>query len=58
MFCSWIEASAESRRIVISVRLISRLKRTVAILCLIAADRAMSSPNVELCVGIMDSPAR
>ena len=58
MCCSWMPASAESRRMVISVRLISSEKMTAAILCLIAADRTMSSPMVELCVGIMALPAR
>ena len=43
---------------VISFRLISSEKMHVAMLCLIAADRAMSSPSVELCVGIIDRPAR
>ena len=51
---SWIWASAESTRMVISERLISSEKTAVAILCLIAAARAMSSPIVELWVGIID----
>ena len=45
MCCSWMPASAESRRMVISVRLISSEKTTAAILCLIAADRTMSRPR-------------
>ena len=43
---------------VISLRLISSEKMTAVRPCLIAADRAMSSPSVELCVGIIDAPAR
>ena len=58
MFCSGIRASAESSRMVISLRPISRLKMTVDILCWIAAVRAMSSPRVELWVGIIGVPAR
>ena len=46
--CSWICASADSTRIVISVRLISREKIAVACLCRIAAARAMSRPMVDL----------
>ena len=51
-------ASADSSRIVISFRPISRLNSTVAMLCLMAAARAKSSASVELCVGIMPRPAR
>ena len=43
---------------VISLRLISNENTHVVIWCLIAADRAMSSPSVELCVGIIAGPAR
>ncbi len=58
MWCSATRASADSSRMVISVRLISREKTQVAMLCLIAADRAMSSPSVELWVGTIVGPAR
>ena len=51
-------ASAESRRMAISLRLISREKITVVWLCLIAADRATSRASVELCVGMNVRPAR
>ena len=43
---------------VISLRLISREKIAVAIWWWIAAARAMSTPSVELCVGIIERPAR
>ena len=42
----------------ISVRLISREKMTVAMWWWMAAERAMSSPSVELCVGTIDRVAR
>ena len=58
MWCSGTRASAESSRMVISLRLISSEKMQVAMLFLIAADRAMSSPSVELWVGIIARPAR
>jgi len=51
-------ASAESSRIVISLRPISRLNSTVARLFLMAAARAKSSARVELWVGTMPRPAR
>ena len=51
-FCNGIRASAESRRMVISVQLMLRLKMTVGRSCLIAAERARSRARVELCVGI------
>ena len=57
-FCRCTRASAESRRMVISLRLISSEKTTDVMLCLIDADRAMSMPMVELCVGIIERPAR
>ena len=53
MLCSGTRASADSSRMVISFRLISRLKITVGKPCLIAAARARSSASVELCVGII-----
>ena len=56
--CSGTRASAESSRMVISLRLISRLNITVASRCLIAAARARSKASVELWVGIMLRPAR
>ncbi len=46
-FCNGIRASAESNRMVISVRLISRLKMTEVMPCLIDAARAMSRPSVD-----------
>ena len=58
MWCSGIRASADSSRMVISLRLISREKITLVMRCLIAADRQKSSPRVELCVGIIERPAR
>jgi hypothetical protein len=51
-------ASADSSRIVISFRPISRLNSTVVMPCLMAAARAKSSASVELWVGIMLRPAR
>ena len=48
MFCSGTRASADSRRMVISLRLISREKITEVRPCLIDADRAMSSASVDL----------
>ena len=51
-------ASALSRRMTISLRLISRLKMTLARPCAIDAERAMSRPRVELWVGTMPRPAR
>ena len=53
MWCSGTRASAESSRMVISLRLISSEKIARRHACLIAADRAMSSPSVELWVGII-----
>ena len=41
---------------VISLRLISSEKTTDVMSCLIEADRAMSMPMVELCVGIIERP--
>ena len=58
MWLSGTRASAESRRMVISVRVISRLKKQLAMLLWIDAARQMSRPRVELCVGIMAAPAR
>jgi hypothetical protein len=58
MFCRCTRASADSRRMVISLRLISSEKITDAMLCLIDAARARSSPSVELWVGIIDRLAR
>ena len=58
MWCSGTRASADSSRMVISLRLISREKIAVASLCLIDADRAKSSASVELCVGTIARPAR
>ena len=51
-------ASADSSRMVISLRPISRLNSTVLMLFLMAAARAKSSASVELWVGIMLRPAR
>ena len=48
MWLSGIRASADSSRMVISVRLISSEKMQLVSPCLIDADRAMSSPSVEL----------
>ena len=48
MWCSGTRASAESSRMVISVRPISREKMQVARPCLIAAERAKSRPSVLL----------
>ena len=45
---SWMVASADRMRMVISVRLISSENTAVAMLCLIAAARAMSMPRVDL----------
>ena len=56
--CIGTRASADSSRIVISLRPISRLNTTVGSLCLIVAERAKSSASAELCVGIMACPAR
>ena len=55
---SRIPASADSSRMVISVLLISSEKITEARWCLTAACRATSRARVELCVGIIDRPAR
>ncbi len=56
MECSGTRASAESSRIVISLRLISRLKITAVWPALTEAALARSRASVELWVGIM--PAR
>ncbi len=48
IFCRWMRASADSRRIVISLRLISSEKTTLVWPCLMDADRAMSRPSVDL----------
>ena len=56
--CSGTRASAESSRMVISLRLISRLKITEVRPALTEAARARSRARVELCVGIMPRPAR
>ncbi len=45
--CSWMVASADRMRMVISVRLISSENTAAAMLCLIAAARAMSIPSVD-----------
>ena len=58
MLCSGTRASAASRRMVISLRAISSEKMQVVMLCLMAAERAMSRPSVELWVGTMARPAR
>ena len=47
MCCSWIPASADSSRMVISVLLISSEKITEARLCLMEALRTMSKPRVD-----------
>ena len=49
MWCSGTCASAESRRMTISLRLISREKMTLARPCLMDAARAMSTPEGRLC---------
>ena len=51
-------ASADSSRIVISLRPISRLNSTVVMPFLMAAARAKSKARVELWVGIMERLAR
>ena len=56
--CSGTRASADSRRMVISFRPISRLNSTVAMPCRMAAARAKSRARVELWVGSMPRPAR
>ncbi len=48
MWCSAICASAESNRMTISLRLISSEKMTLVRPCLMEADRARSSPRVDL----------
>ena len=48
MFCSGTCASAESMRMVISLRLISSEKITEVMPCLIDADRRMSRASVDL----------
>ena len=58
MWLSGTFASAESRRIMISERVISRLKKTLVRLLWIDAARQKSRARVELCVGIIDRPAR
>ena len=58
MFCSGTCASADSSRIVSSVRPISRENTTEVRPCLMDADRQMSSAIVELWVGIIDRDAR
>ena len=55
MWLSGMRASADSSRMVISVRLISSEKITLVRPCLIDAARAMSRPRVELWVGIIAS---
>ena len=55
---SLILASADNRRMTISVRLISREKMTLAIPCLTEHERMKSMLSVELCVGTMARPAR
>ena len=47
MWCKGTRASAESRRMVISLRLISSEKMQVAMLFLMAALRATSNPSVD-----------
>ena len=56
--CIGTRASADSSRMVISLRPISRLNSTVLMPFLMAAARAKSSARVELWVGIMPRPAR
>ena len=58
MECSGTLASADSSRMVISLRLISRLKIAAVRPCLIEQARARSSASVELCVGIQLRLAR
>jgi hypothetical protein len=58
MWCSGTFASADSRRIVISCLLISSEKMAAGRWCLTDAERAMSRPSVELCVGMKLRPAR
>ena len=58
MWLSGTFASAESSRMVISERVISRLKKTLVRLLWIDADRHRSRASVELCVGIPCGPAR
>src|SRR5665213_610455 len=50
--------SADNNRMVISCLLISSENRTDVWLARIDAARAMSRPRVELCVGIIEYPAR
>src|SRR5665213_3795143 len=50
--------SADNNRMVISCLLISSENRTDVWLARIEAARAMSRPRVELCVGIIEYPAR
>ena len=58
MSASRIRASADSSRMTISVLLISSENTALVMPCLTEQDRAKSSPSVELCVGIIDRPAR
>ncbi len=58
MWLSGTFASADSSRIVISERVISRLKKTLARLFWIDAARHRSSASVELWVGMPVGPAR
>ena len=58
MWLSGTFASADSSRMVISERVISRLKKTLVRLLWIEAARQRSRASVELWVGIIDSPAR
>ncbi len=58
MACRATRDSADSSRMVISLRLISRLKITVVRPLWTAAARARSRARVELCVGIQVGPAR
>ena len=58
MWLSGIFASADSSRMVISVRVISRLKITEAWLLWMLAARHRSRASVELWVGMRVGPAR
>ena len=58
MWLSGIFASADSSRMVISLRVISRLKMTEAWLWWMLAARHRSSASVELWVGMPVGPAR
>ena len=56
--CSGTRASADSRRMVISLRLISRLNNTEVMPAFTDAALAMSRARAELWVGIIDRLAR